>query len=107
MGAIAEGVATICSLVRSRQPQAFLILLTLLPVGHQPCPTRERNSRINQLLADQVDSSISHHDMFNYLDLTQKGYSKAFEPVNDLLTTLLQEMEGEVGRSEAEGCADC
>lgn len=123
--AIAEGVATICSLVRSRQPQAFLILLTLLPVGHQPCPTRERNSRINQLLADQakgnsrlqlvnidtafvqVDSSISHHDMFNYLDLTQKGYSKAFEPVNDLLTTLLQEMEGEVGRSEAEGCADC
>jgi len=122
---IAEGVATICKLVRSKQPQAFLILLTLLPVGHQPCPVRERNQKVNSLLAEQakgnsrlqlvnidtgfvqMDSTISHHDMFNYLDLTQKGYSKAFEPVNDLLTTLLQEMEGEVGRSEAEGCEEC
>ena len=34
----------------------------------------------------QVDQSISHHDMWDYLELTQKGYSKAFEPVNELLT---------------------
>ena len=34
--------------------------------------------------------------MFDYVTLTQKGYTKAFEPVNELLTTLLQEMEGEV-----------
>ena len=54
----------------------------------------------------QVDGSISHHDMFDYLSLTQKGYTKAFEPVNDLLTTLLQEMEGELGRTEAEGAAE-
>ena len=54
----------------------------------------------------QVDGNISHHDMFDYLSLTQKGYTKAFEPVNELLTTLLQEMEGEVGRTEAEGAAE-
>ena len=54
----------------------------------------------------QVDGTISHHDMFDYMSLTQKGYSKAFEPVNELLTQLLQEMEGEVGRTEAEGSAD-
>ena len=54
----------------------------------------------------QVDGTISHHDMFDYLSLTQKGYSKAFDPVNELLTQLLQEMEGEVGRTEAEGSAD-
>ena len=54
----------------------------------------------------QVDGTISHHDMFDYLSLTQKGYTKAFEPVNELLTTLLQEMEGEVGRTEAEGAAE-
>ena len=54
----------------------------------------------------QVDGSISHHDMFDYVSLTQKGYTKAFEPVNDLLTTLLQEMEGELGRTEAEGAAE-
>ena len=55
---------------------------------------------------DQVDGSISHHDMFDYVNLTQKGYNKAFEPVAELLTTLLQEMEGEVVRTEAEGAAD-
>ena len=54
----------------------------------------------------QVDGTISHHDMFDYISLTQKGYSKAFEPVNELLTTLLQEMEGELGRTEAEGAAE-
>ena len=34
----------------------------------------------------QVDQSISHHDMWDYRELTQKGYSKAFEPVNELLS---------------------
>jgi len=122
---IADGIGAICNLVRSKQPQAFLILLTLHPVGQQPCPIRERNTRVNELLADQVkgnsrlqlvnidsgfvqvDETISHHDMFNYLSLTQKGYSKAFEGVKELVSTLLQEMEGELGRSEAEGCEDC
>merc|ERR1719225_1002769 len=68
------------------------------------------NSRLQLVNIDtgfvQVDGTISHHDMFDYLSLTQKGYSKAFDPVNELLTQLLQEMEGEVGRTEAEGSAD-
>ena len=54
---------------------------------------------------EQVDQSISHHDMWDYLELTQKGYSKAFEPVHELLTQLISEMEGELCRPEAEGCA--
>ena len=41
----------------------------------------------------QVDQSISHHDMWDYLELTQKGYSKAFEPVNELLTQVSTETE--------------
>lgn len=28
----------------------------------------------------QADGTISHHDMYDYLHLTQKGYDKAFEP---------------------------
>ena len=50
----------------------------------------------NLIFCFQVDGTLSHHDMFDYATLTQKGYTKAFEPVNELLTTLLQEMEGEV-----------
>merc|ERR1711936_471058 len=121
---ITEGIQAICSFIRSKQPQAFLVLLTLLPRGCPEAPLRERNSRVNTILCDyvkgnsrvqlvnidtgfvQVDGTISHHDMFDYVSLTQKGYTKAFEPVNELLTTLLQEMEGEVGRTEAEGAAE-
>jgi len=121
---IAEGVQAICALIRSKQPQAFLIVLTLLPRGSPDSPLRQRNMKVNAMMAEyvkgnsrvqlvnidtgfvQVDGTISHHDMFDYVTLTQKGYSKAFEPVNELLTQLLQEMEGEVGRTEAEGSAD-
>lgn len=121
---ITEGIQAICSFIRSKQPQAFLVLLNLLPRGGPDAPLRERNSRVNSMLGEyvkgnsrvqlvnidtgfvQVDGTLSHHDMFDYATLTQKGYTKAFEPVNELLTTLLQEMEGEVGRTEAEGAAE-
>lgn len=121
---ISQGIQNICSFIRSKQPQAFLVLLTLLPRGGPEAPLRERNKTVNSLLEEyvkgnsrvqlvnidtgfvQVDGTISHHDMFDYVTLTQKGYSKAFGPVAELLTTLLQEMEGEVARTEAEGAAD-
>ena len=55
------------------------------------------NSRLQLVNIDtgfeQVDQSISHHDMWDYLELTQKGYSKAFEPVNELLTQVSTETE--------------
>ena len=54
----------------------------------------------------QADGSISHHDMHDYLHLTQKGYDKAFEPVNDLLIQLLTESETDHVRTEAEGAAE-
>ena len=54
----------------------------------------------------QADGTISHHDMHDYLHLTQKGYDKAFEPVNDLLIQLLTESETDHVRTEAEGAAE-
>ena len=43
--------------------------------------------------------------MYDYLHLTQKGYDKAFEPVNELLLQLLAEFDGELVRTEAEGAS--
>ncbi|XP_023345414.1 platelet-activating factor acetylhydrolase IB subunit gamma [Eurytemora carolleeae] len=121
---IAEGLKVICTVIRDRQPQSFVLLLSLLPRGHQPNSLRDRNKAVNGIMEEyvkgnsklqfvnidtgfiQADKSISHHDMYDYLHLTQKGYSMAFEPVNELLIQLLQEMEGEVERPETEGCAD-
>ena len=120
-----EGIKAICNLIRDKQPQAFLVVLTLLPRGQNPNPLRDLNSQINTLVAEylkgnsraqlvnidacnfvQADGTISHHDMHNYFQLTQKGYDKAFEPVNDLLIQLLTESETDHVRTEAEGAAD-
>jgi len=121
---IAEGIKTICNLINDKQPQAFLVVLTLLPRGYSPNSLRDRNSQVNTLVSDQLkgnsraqlvnidanfvqaDGTISHHDMHDYLHLTQKGYDKAFEPVNDLLIQLLTESETDHVRTEAEGAAD-
>lgn len=43
----------------------------------------------------QPDGSISHHDMYDYLLLTNAGCRKAFEPVYELLLQLLNEDEPE------------
>eukprot|EP00096_Caligus_rogercresseyi_P005576 TRINITY_DN2143_c0_g1_i4.p1 TRINITY_DN2143_c0_g1~~TRINITY_DN2143_c0_g1_i4.p1 ORF type:complete len:228 (-),score=74.04 TRINITY_DN2143_c0_g1_i4:340-1023(-) len=121
---IADGIKTICALIRDKQPQAYLVVLTLLPRGQGHNPLRERNAEVNRLIAEQLkgnsraqlvkcdsglvqpDGTISHHDMFDYFHLTQKGYEKAFDPVYDLLLQLLSESEGGTERTEAEGCAD-
>ena len=95
---------------------------TLPPRGPKPNPVRTRNEEVNRLVGEQLkgnsraqlididqggfvqpDGSISHHDMYDYLHLTQKGYDKAFEPVNELLQQLLSEHEGDTIRTEAEG----
>lgn len=121
---IAEGIKAIMALIRDKQPQAYLVVLTLLPRGMTENPLRERNKKVNELVAEQLkgnsraqlvqtgtnfvqaDGTISHHDMFDYLRLTQKGYDKAFEPVNELLLQLLSESESGALRTEAEGAAD-
>lgn len=43
----------------------------------------------------QPDGTISHHDMHDYLLLTNAGSRKAFEPVHELLLQLLNEGETE------------
>ena len=51
---IAEGLKAITDLIRDKQPQAFLVVLTLLPRGHFPNKLRERNAAVNALVAEQL-----------------------------------------------------
>lgn len=111
---IAEGIVAIVHLMREKQPQANIVVLSLLPRGHLVNPLRERNSRVNELLVRllaplsrvqlvntdsagllQPDGSISHLDMYDYLHLTPRGYRRVFEPVYDLLLQLLEADEAE------------
>ncbi|XP_046383935.1 platelet-activating factor acetylhydrolase IB subunit alpha1 [Ischnura elegans] len=115
---IAEGILEIVKVIRQKQPQAQVVVCSLLPRGQFPNHLRERNIRVNQILKEGIsdlsdchlvdssegfvqplDDSISHLDMYDYLHLTEAGYSKAFAPVNTILRRLLgldQEEEEEV-----------
>lgn len=84
-----------------------------MPRGQLPNKCRDKNQKINKLVADkcigmnrvqtvaidnglvQADGTISHHDMFDYLNLTNACTKKVFEPVYDLLTQILNENEPE------------
>lgn len=85
----------------------------MLPRGQHPNPIRDKIAQVNKLLKTSVDTfqkvelvqidngfiqpdgTISHHDMHDYLLLTNSGSKKAFEPVYELLLQLLNENEHE------------
>ncbi|XP_055390104.1 platelet-activating factor acetylhydrolase IB subunit beta homolog [Condylostylus longicornis] len=110
---IVEGICKIVQAIREKHSAAYIVLPTLLPRGQQPNNLRQKNSTVNHLLKEkcsslnrvqivdidkgvvQSDGSISHHDMFDYLNLTNSGTKKIFEPVHDLLSQILNENEPE------------
>ncbi|TMW51216.1 hypothetical protein DOY81_003693 [Sarcophaga bullata] len=110
---IADGVYEIIQRIRSKLPDAYIVLPSLLPRGQQPNKLRDKNAQVNSLIKEkvvglnrvqtvditkglvQMDDSISHHDMFDYKNLTNTGAKKVFEPVHDLLSQILNENEQE------------
>jgi platelet-activating factor acetylhydrolase IB subunit beta/gamma len=111
---IAEGIAECLSEIRKKHSESFIVIPTLLPRGHQPNELREKNEKINEILKEkflslnkvqivdiskglvQIDGTISHHDLHDYLNLTNATSRKLFEPVWDLLSQILNENEKEV-----------
>lgn len=110
---VSEGILEIVKEIRKKLPDAYIVLPTLLPRGHLPNKLREKNDKVNSILKEQCvampkvqvvevdkgivqsDGSISHHDLFDYLNLTNAGSKKVFEPVWDLLNQLINENEPE------------
>ncbi|KAL1110419.1 hypothetical protein AAG570_007950, partial [Ranatra chinensis] len=110
---IADGIREIVIAIRQHLPNAYIVVIELLPRGQYPNPLRDRNKSVNNLLKHklaglekvetvsaekgliQADGTISHHDMPDFLHLSDIGYRKAFEPLYDLLTQLLYEHEKE------------
>ncbi|XP_062534197.1 platelet-activating factor acetylhydrolase IB subunit beta homolog [Armigeres subalbatus] len=110
---VTEGLLELVKTIRSKLADVYIVIPTLLPRGHQPNALRDKNRAVNQLLKErcvgmnkvqivcvdsgliQSDGTISHHDMFDYLNLTNVGCKKVFEPVWDLLQQILTENEKE------------
>lgn len=111
---VAEGILEIIKEIRKKHPETFIVLPTLLPRGHLPNKLREKNEKINDTLKEkvnamykiqvvdidkglvQVDGSISHHDLHDYLNLSNACAKKLFEPVSDLLNQILNEIDGKI-----------
>ncbi|EDW82832.2 platelet-activating factor acetylhydrolase IB subunit beta homolog [Drosophila tropicalis] len=108
---VAEGILANVQKVRQKLPNAYILLPSLLPRGQQPNKLRDKNAKINDLVKEltkgqdrvqtlaidkgliQTDGSISHHDMFDYKNLTNTGAKKILEPLSDLLSQILNENE--------------
>ncbi|XP_060086224.1 platelet-activating factor acetylhydrolase IB subunit alpha2-like [Ylistrum balloti] len=106
---IVDGIMEIVCVIRSKQKDAQLVVMGVLPRGQNPNPLRIKNSKVNSLLEgklqrrenvtffaveDEVfigsDGTIGAGDMYDYLHLTPEGYTKLCEPLLEVVEHLLQ-----------------
>jgi beta-glucosidase len=105
---IAEGVATIVARLRTKQPQAKVLLLAIFPRGEKPNADREKINKINATLARMGDNrsvfyldigqkfmtddgTISKEIMPDFLHLSEQGYQRWAEAIEPKLAELLGE----------------
>lgn len=86
----AAGVKAVIDLIQAKQPQAKILLLSLLPLGEKPNPGREKRMEVNKLISKfaggqveymdisgkflEADGTISKEVMHDHLHLAPKGF---------------------------------
>lgn len=86
----AAGVKAVIDLIQSKQPQAKILLLSILPTGEKPNPGREKRKAVNDLISKfgggnveymdiwdlylDADGAIGKEVMHDFLHLAPKGY---------------------------------
>ncbi len=94
----AAGVKAILDLIQAKQPQAKILLMSLLPTGEKPNPGRDLRAAVNELIAKfgggsitymdiygeylQPDGTISKEDMGDFLHLAPNGYDIWADAIN-------------------------
>ncbi len=105
---VAAGVKKILELIKSKQPRAQILLLSILPVGEKPNPGRTTRMTINKLISKfhggnvhymdiaakflQSDGSISNEVMPDELHLGPKGYEIWASAINEKVKELMGEV---------------
>jgi lysophospholipase L1-like esterase len=95
----AAGVKAVIDLIQAKQPQAKILLMSLLPVGEKPNPGRDKRADVNKLIKKfaggsveymdisgkflEPDDTISKEVMHDYLHLAPKGYDIWAEAIAD------------------------
>ncbi len=86
----AAGVKAVIDLIQAKQPEAKILLLSILPTGEKPNPGREKRMEVNKLISKfaggnveymdisgkylEADGTISKEVMHDFLHLAPKGY---------------------------------
>lgn len=86
----AAGVKAVIDLIQSKQPDAKILLMSILPTGDKPNPGREKRMAVNELISKfaggsveymditakylEADGTISKEVMHDFLHLAPKGY---------------------------------
>jgi lysophospholipase L1-like esterase len=105
---IAKGIQRIVATVRSKQPQAKILLLAVFPRGAQasPNPLRDKLIEVNKMIAKlddgknihfldigdkflQPDGGISKDIMHDFLHLTEAGYQIWADAISPKLASLM------------------
>jgi lysophospholipase L1-like esterase len=106
---VAAGIKAIVDLIQAKQPQAKILLLSLLPQGEKPNPGREKRTAVNELIAKfaggsvhymdisakflEPDKSISKEVMGDFLHLAPKGFDIWAEAIQPKLKEFLGETQ--------------
>ena len=106
---IADGVKVIVETIRSKQPQAKILLLAVFPRGEKVSPNSDRDklNQVNAIIAKldngknihfldigskflQPDGSISKDDMPDFLHLSEAGYQIWADAIGPKLAELMK-----------------
>ncbi|KAL7061368.1 hypothetical protein AAHC03_09164 [Spirometra sp. Aus1] len=106
---ICNGIKKIMQVIKEKQPNAYIIVMGLLPCGRESNPKRQKHAEVNKLLAAefnadskvtflcpdwdhflQSDGTLSHRDMADYMHPTERAYARFCEPLVEELQNLLQ-----------------
>jgi lysophospholipase L1-like esterase len=103
----AAGVKAILDLIQAKQPQAKILLMSLLPTGEKPGPGRDLRAAVNVIISKyaggsitymdiydkylQPDGTISKDDMGDFLHLAPKGYDIWAEAITPKIKEILAE----------------
>ncbi len=104
---VAAGIKAIIDLINAKQPEAKILLLSILPEGEKPRAGRDLRKNINKLISKfqggsvhymdifdkflEKDGTISKEVMHDYLHLAPRGFEIWSEAINDKVKELLGE----------------
>jgi lysophospholipase L1-like esterase len=108
---IAQAIKEILDLIKSKQPEAKILLMGIFPTGAKPHTDRDRKSAVNALIKNfeggavsyidiwdkflEPDGTISKQVMGDYLHLEAKGYDIWAEAIKGKVKEVLGEAKAE------------